>query len=255
MNTLSRPAYLKFTGIEKKYGKGKHAKLILRNLDIELKGGECTLICGRNGCGKSTLLRIMGGILKPDQATINTGLLSLNWKKYKKAIQNQVMYLYQEPYMFDGSVWRNLHYALGRNQSKSTILETLRWADLEHRRDTQAKCLSGGERQRVALAQAWLKNPEILLLDEPTANMDNTSRQKTETLLATFKESGTAVLIASHDPNHFKRIQDNLLLLEGGQISEKIMPEEHSEDDKIDSAGESLSESEDKIAIFPNRNQ
>ncbi len=218
MTKISRPVHLQYKNIVKSYGKGKHTKLILDHVELEIKGGECTLITGKNGSGKSTLLRIIGGLLAPNKATIETGLLTLNWNKYRKLINNQVMYLYQEPYMFDGTVRKNLSYALHKDQPKEAVDQALKWAELEHRSNTQAKFLSGGERQRVALAQAWLKQPAVLLLDEPTANMDTKSRRRTEDLLSTFKESGTALYIASHDPNHFHRIMNHRLLLEEGRI-------------------------------------
>ena len=220
MINISRPVHLQYKNIVKSYGKGKHSKLILNNVDLEIKGGECTLITGKNGSGKSTLLRIIGGLLAPNKATIETGLLTLNWKKYRRLTNNQVMYLYQEPYMFDGTVRKNLSYALHKDQPKEAVDQALKWAELEHRSNTQAKFLSGGERQRVALAQAWLKQPAVLLLDEPTANMDTKSRRRTEDLLSTFKETGTALYIASHDPNHFHRIMNHRLLLEEGRITQ-----------------------------------
>ena len=204
--------------------KKSQAKVIFNDANIVLQGGQCVLLTGSNGSGKSTLLRIIAGILKPDCATITTGSKSLSWKKANKLIRQQVMYLYQEPYMFDGSVTRNLEYALSgkkfSSNSANQITRALKWANLEHRADTSAKCLSGGERQRVALAQAWLKQPSILLLDEPTANMDKASRQATEALLLKFKERGTALLIASHDVKHFHQTMDKQLLLENGHIFE-----------------------------------
>lgn len=220
------PAHIQFSQITKSYTKKKFgffkqdSKLILDNAEIELKGGECILLTGKNGSGKSTLLRILAGLLKPDSTTINTGLEALSWKKARKVIRQQVMYLYQEPYMFDGNVTRNLEYAVQGKQSTNQIKHALKWANLEHLADTSAKCLSGGERQRVALAQAWLKQPSILLLDEPTANMDEESRRTTEDLLCKFKEIGTALLIASHDLNHFHHTMDKRLLLEEGSIIE-----------------------------------
>ena len=218
MIKISRPVLLQYENIVKTYGKGKRSKLILNNIGLEIKGGECTLITGKNGSGKSTLLRIIGGLLSPNTATINTGLMRLNWNKYRKFIKNEIVYLYQEPYMFDGTVRKNLSYALNKNHSTEAVDQALKWAELEHHSNTQAKFLSGGERQRVALAQAWLKKPAILLLDEPTANMDTNSRRRTENLLLSFKESGTALYIASHDPNHFHRIMNHRLLLDEGHI-------------------------------------
>ena len=245
--------HIQFSQIQKCYsnkglgifGHKKDSGLILDDAEIELKGGECSLLTGKNGSGKSTLLRILAGLLKPNSATINTGLGSLSWKKANKLIRQQVMYLYQEPYMFNGSVRRNLAYAVRGEKPDYQVEQALKWANLEHRADTSAKCLSGGERQRVALAQAWLKQPSVLLLDEPTANMDEESRRATENLLSKFKESGTALLIASHDVNHFHQTMDKRLLLKDGLImemsSDKYMNEEES--------------NHDNISIFPSKKQ
>ncbi len=241
--------HIQFSNINKYYAKKhlgiftdrKNSKTILDSAEIELKGGKCVLLTGHNGSGKSTLLRILAGMLKPNSATVATGFESLSWKKANKLIRRQVMYLYQEPYMFDGSVTRNLRYALNDKQlgSKANhqITQALKWANLEHRAETSAKCLSGGERQRVALAQAWLKQPSILLLDEPTANMDEESRRSTEELLRRFKDSGTALLIASHDVNHFSQTMDKRLLLEKGKVFEIA--------DHVNSA-------HDNVSLFPN---
>lgn len=226
--TKNIPVHIQFSQINKRYNKKrfglfkdtKNSKVILDNAKLELKGGECILLTGNNGAGKSTLLRILAGLLKPDSANIDTGIECLSWKKANKLIRQQVMYLYQEPYMFDGSVSRNLEYAVQGKKSADKIQQALKWANLEHRAKTSAKCLSGGERQRVALAQAWLKQPSVLLLDEPTANMDEASRQATEHLLTQFKESGMALLIASHDINHFFQTMDKRLLLQDGKIIE-----------------------------------
>ncbi len=217
--------HIRYKEISKHYGKRKQRKTILNKANITLTGGECLLLSGKNGSGKSTLLRIMAGLLKPDSGQINTGLQSSSWKQARKILLKQVMYLHQEPYMFDGSLYRNLLYALGSSSldkaSKAEkIAHALEWAKLTHRKHTQARCLSGGEKQRVALAQAWLKQPRLLLLDEPTANMDTASRRWTEELLSQFKQSGTALLIASHDLNHFNQIMDKRLSLKNGILQE-----------------------------------
>ena len=121
MNEIARPVNLQYKNIFKTYAKGKHSKLILDNVELAIKGGECTLVTGKNGSGKSTLLRIIGGLLAPNKATIETESTTLSWKKYRKLIKNEVMYLYQEPYMFDGTVRKNLSYALHKDQPKEAV--------------------------------------------------------------------------------------------------------------------------------------
>jgi len=210
---------IEYKNIRKTFGRGKQQKLILKDTDIHLLQGECTLLNGKNGSGKSTLMRILAGLIKADHLDISFNKKTSKHKQALKLIRQQVIYLYQEPYMFDGSVMRNLSYALTeRNIAK--IEQALHWAELEHRKDTEAKCLSGGEKQRLALAQAWLKQPSVLLLDEPTANMDKHAKQRTGKLLSEFKDRGTTLLIASHDLDHLLAIMDRRLILENGKLLE-----------------------------------
>lgn len=208
---------LRFSHIEKSFGRGRHAKHILKNTQISLQQAECTLLSGRNGSGKSTLMRILAGLIKADNVLITANDHLLAHKQAYKLIRQQVMYLYQEPYMFDGSVQRNLGYSL-ENKQTDKIIQALEWSELTHRKNTEAKCLSGGEKQRLALAQAWLKQPSILLLDEPTANMDKHAKQRTGKLLSKFKRAGITLLIASHDLDHLLPIMDRRLILENGKL-------------------------------------
>ncbi len=210
---------LQISHIQKTFGKGKHAKKILKGAHIHLKPGECTLLSGKNGSGKSTLMRIIAGLLKPDSLQLAINQQQTSGRKACRLLRQQVMYLYQEAYMFDGSVMRNLSYALSEKNPQK-LQSALRWADLEHRKDTQAKCLSGGEKQRLALAQAWLKRPGILLLDEPTANMDKHAKRRTGKLLGEFKQAGITLLIATHDLDHLLPIMDRRLILENGKLLE-----------------------------------
>jgi len=208
---------LEYSQIQKTFGKGKQAKLILKNTHIDLTQGECTLLSGKNGSGKSTIMRILSGLIKADTLDIRFNGKTQKSKPAYQLIRQHVMYLYQEPYMFDGSVKRNLGYAL-ESKNSAKIQQALEWSELEHRKDTEAKCLSGGEKQRLALAQAWLKQPSVLLLDEPTANMDKHAKQRTGNLLSEFKQNGTTLLIASHDLDHLLAIMDRRLILENGKL-------------------------------------
>jgi len=217
-NLQSKSTDLHLNQLSKTFGKGKQSKLILDQTEISLKQGECTLLSGKNGSGKSTLMRILAGLIQADTINLNSTFSKVNKKQTQKYLRQHIMYLYQEPYMFDGSVTRNLSYALTGKDTANKIAQALKWADLEHRKHTEAKCLSGGEKQRLALAQAWLKQPPILLLDEPTANMDKHSKRRTGQLLSEFKSSGTTLLIASHDLDHLLHIMDRRLILENGKL-------------------------------------
>jgi tungstate transport system ATP-binding protein len=216
------PLKLHFNDIHKRFGR----RFVLISTNIQLSGGECTVLTGPNGAGKTTLLRIMAGLEKPDRGSIDMGLGATRWRRCYSALRTTILYLHQHPYLFDGSVSRNLAYAISGKHNRSLcqqrILEALEWAGLTAIADNHAKTLSGGERQRVALARAWLREPRALLLDEPTTNLDPDARTRTLELLFRLKESGIALLIASHDPHHFASLADKHLHLTQGILAEEF---------------------------------
>jgi tungstate transport system ATP-binding protein len=197
-------------------------RIVLSGVDLTLRRGQCYLLSGANGTGKTTLLRIVAGLEKPDASRIDLGRGEMKWKRCRSALQSRILYLHQHPYMFDGSVKYNLSYALpqrlGQAVRDQRIGEALAWAGLLTHGEVSAKRLSGGERQQVALARAWLKKPEVLLLDEPTANMDQEARRRTLDLLFSLKAEAMSLLIASHDPTQFTSLVDNHIHLDAGKI-------------------------------------
>lgn len=207
-----------FTNIDKRFGH----KQVLKNTDLDIKSGASTLLYGDNGSGKTTLLRIIAGLEVPDSGFVNTGLGKYTWKKCRKQLRQKVVYLHQQPYMFDGSVISNLklslHKKLTYKQRNDRIQSAIEWAGLENVAENPAKTLSGGERQRVAIARAWLRDPEILLLDEPVTNMDQDSRSRTIQLLLNLKQQGVALVVSSHDPVHFNALTDTWLQISEGRL-------------------------------------
>jgi tungstate transport system ATP-binding protein len=208
----------KVQSLKKRYAK----RQVLDQIAFSLQAGQSHLLSGDNGAGKTTLLRILAGLEKPDSLQIDLGYGTLNWRNSKTALQRQALYLHQHPYMFDGTVNYNLNYAIAakltKQQRQQQIDEALQWADLKLLANAPAKTLSGGEKQRVSLARAWLKRPAVLLLDEPTSNLDQESRLRTLKLLEAFKREGTAMLLASHDPMHFPSLIDQHLHLDQGKL-------------------------------------
>jgi len=207
-----------FHGIDKHYRRRR----ILSSANITLRGGCCTLLYGENGAGKTTLMRIIAGLERPDRCRVDCGLGEISWRRYRRTLQQRVLYLHQQPYMFDRSVRDNLAFVLSRRHGRgrdAAIDAALDWAGLTRLAAASARELSGGERQRVALARAWLRQPGILLLDEPTTNLDQAARLRTLQLLAELRQQGITLLVASHEIHLFQAIADEHLLLEDGRIS------------------------------------
>lgn len=212
-----------FTQLSKRFGQRR----ILDNTCLTLETGECALLTGRNGTGKTTLMRILAGLEKPDSCQIAVNYpqqqLSYQWRQYRNTLQQNIMYLHQQPFMFSGNVRRNLDFALPRRlprtERRTRLQEIAAWAGLDDLLDANAKSLSGGECQRVAIARALLRNPQALLLDEPTANMDTQAREKTLVMLQQLRKKNIALLVASHDPEQFGAVASRFIHLEKQQIT------------------------------------
>jgi tungstate transport system ATP-binding protein len=197
---------------------GENFSLTVENLD--LKPGLIYALTGPNGAGKSTLLRVMALLLTPQSGAIRfagngSGNLTLQRQK--------VTLVEQSPYLFKGSVTDNLCYGLklrgvdSKERSKR-IKSTLENVGLEGFEQRLAKELSSGEVQRVALARALVLKPELLLLDEPTANIDSNSLQAYEDLLSGLPEYGVTVVFSTHDPSQSRRLGEEVLRIENGHL-------------------------------------
>jgi tungstate transport system ATP-binding protein len=196
---------------------------ILNDVSINLRPNKVILLTGENGCGKSTLLRVMAGLLKPDAGEIACAGVSSKFSQCQSALLEQVMYLHQTPYLFDGSVKQNLQYAhkKGRGDRFQLIDQALEWVGLSHLANENAKTLSGGERQRIALARALLRRPRILLLDEPTAHLDAISNAQISNLLGELKSHTVSMLIASHEPTYLSDLVNQEYRLDNGKLIEQ----------------------------------
>lgn len=203
-----------FHDIHKNYGNNR----VLAGTSLDIASHDCTVITGKNGAGKTTLLRIIAGLEKPQRATVAfDDNVAQAWRKQRRRLLKSVMYLHQQPYMLAGSLQRNIEYAARLNPAiadrSASVAKAIRWAGLEGFESQSAASLSGGQKQRVALTRARLRDPQILLLDEPTANLDNDSRARTLLMLREFCDSGTAIVIVSHDPEVFHELATDKLEL------------------------------------------
>ncbi|MCP4980769.1 MAG: ATP-binding cassette domain-containing protein [Gammaproteobacteria bacterium] len=210
---------ISFRDISKRYGSNP----VLDQAAISIASHDCIVITGVNGAGKTTLLRIIAGLDKPNQCEVMIDDSRPEpWRRLRRRLLKSIMYLHQQPYMFAGSLLRNIQYAARLNPAVtdcvSSVKKAIHWAGLEGLENQSADSLSGGQKQRVALTRARLRHPQILLLDEPTANLDSESRQRTLQMLQEFRDSGTAIVIVTHDPEVFSELATGRLYLRDHQL-------------------------------------
>jgi tungstate transport system ATP-binding protein len=185
---------------------------IIKPVSLELAAGPSTIILGANGAGKSVLMRLMHGLLQPSAGTIS-------WSSAGR----QAM-VFQRPVMLRRSALANVAYALevsGTAQAEKIAMEALEEVGLAHLARRPARVLSGGEQQRVALARAWALHPEVLFLDEPTANLDPGATREIETLIKAFDAAGTKIVMSTHSLGQARRLGDEVIFLHQGRVAER----------------------------------
>ena len=192
--------------------KGDNGLLDIKNFDILAE--SCIVLSGRNGAGKTTLLKILAGLEAPDNTELTYEGKTLSWQGARPLLQRDVVYLHQQAYMFDRSVAENIGYGLRfsglcKSDIGKCVEQALSWAGLTHLAERNAQHLSGGEKQRVALTRARILSPKLLLLDEPVANMDLESREKTIKLIQCLKLEGITTIITSHEPHFAQLLSDD----------------------------------------------
>lgn len=197
-------------------------RTVLNVEELVVYQSECVVVHGENGAGKSMLLKILAGLVAPDSGVVSVNGRTLSWRQAYRIFRTDVVYLHQSPYLFDRTVEENIAYGLqlrnhGRNEVRRQVAKSLEWAALTHLAKRNARELSGGERQRVALTRARILSPRLLLLDEPTAAMDQSSRDQAFSLIRDLAVGGNAVYIATHEsPQNYQ--PNRLLELKNGEL-------------------------------------
>jgi tungstate transport system ATP-binding protein len=200
------------------------ATTILDRLSLTIGPGAPTLIVGPNGAGKTSLLRLCMGLEAPSSGRISWGGRP-NSAMARRAI------LFQRPVMLRRRAAANVAYALAqagiprklRASRVAALLERVGLSDLARR---PARRLSGGEQQRLALARALARDPEILLLDEPTANLDPAATRSVEEIVLSAARSGIKIVMASHDLGQVRRLAGDVVFLVRGALCERSRAED-----------------------------
>lgn len=213
---------------------------VLEGVSIGVDPGEVVTVVGPSGTGKTTLLRLLAMFRRPDSGTVTwNGSDVWNCSEDERLeIRRQISMVFQEPSLFTAPVSQNVMYGQRVRQpwrtrirrrlgdliggqsmpeSAHTALETVGLLD---KRNQNALSLSGGEAQRVAFARALAVNPEIMLLDEPSSNLDPRNTAVLEQAILRAKERGVGIMVATHDMNQAKRISDRVGFIYDGEVIE-----------------------------------
>ena len=197
--------------------------IVLRIPRLEFREKAIQVLTGSNGSGKSTLLRLLNGLLPAPEDSIFFRGDPI--PRSVRSVRARTVYVHQNPFLLSGTVRDNVGYGLHirkvpRKEIHASVARALDMVGLPDLAGRNTRELSGGEVQRVALARALVLEPEVLLLDEPTANMDKASASLLEDLLVRLKnDRGVTVIMSSHDPAFARRTADEVICMERGEIA------------------------------------
>ena len=207
-------------GIAKTYA----GRIVLDIDSLTVNQGEILAIVGPSGAGKSTLLRLLNFLEFPDSGTLTYRAQTMRPGEVPLSVRREVTTVFQRPALLSTSVWRNVGYGLrlrARRDSRAEIDSIIRRLGLGSMVRAQARTLSAGEAQRVALARAAVLHPTVLLLDEPTANLDPYNVGLIEQVVREMNEQeGLTVVLVTHNVFQARRLADRVAFLLSGKIAE-----------------------------------
>ncbi|ATL25525.1 ABC transporter ATP-binding protein [Streptomyces formicae] len=201
--TGSAPFAVRVDGLTRSFD----GRAVIDRLHLDVKPGEFVALLGRSGCGKSTLLRILAGLDRDIEGTVLV--------PRRKAVA------FQSPRLMPWKrVWRNVLLGLPGKPRRDVAEQALTEVGLKHRTDAWPKTLSGGEAQRASLARALVREPDLLLLDEPFGALDALTRIKAQRLVdELWQRRGCAVLLVTHDVEEAVLLADRVLVMDEGVIA------------------------------------
>ena len=214
---------IEITNICKTYETGNRA---LRDINIEIEDGEFVFVMGKSGSGKSTLLKLL---LKETEATsghiiVNDMNLQKMPRRYVPKYRRKLGVVFQDFRLLkDRNVYENVAFAqrvIGASSKtiRESVPEMLKMVGLSSKYKSFPQQLSGGEQQRVAIARALINNPEILLADEPTGNLDHENANEIMKLLEEINQRGTTVVVVTHSTEIVEQMNKRVIVMERGRV-------------------------------------
>lgn len=218
---------VKLEGVYKRFPAGKTEFTALNNINLSFGKGEFAGLVGPSGSGKTTLLNIIGSLDSPSEGTADVLGKRINTLSHKEAalLRNMgIGFIFQTYNLLPVyTVFDNVEFALllqkrGASERKRAVMEALEWVGLTDKVNSKPSALSGGECQRVAIARAMVKRPQLVLADEPSANLDSkNSHHIVQTMKSLNKELGTTFIFSTHDEKVMQYL-DRIIHLEDGMV-------------------------------------
>jgi len=216
---------IELQGVEKVYWRGSEDVHALRRIDLSLSRSEFVSIIGPSGSGKTTLLQILGCLDTPTSGSVRFDGQEINKKKESELVairRKKIGFIFQQFYLMPGlSVFDNVALPLLFSKSavrRDHILSLIDTVGLSRRVSHTPGQLSGGEMQRVAIARALVNNPEIILADEPTGNLDSENSSRITDLLKSLQCKGMTIVMVTHN-NDLAAVADRVVVLRDGRIT------------------------------------
>lgn len=211
--------------LTKIYKEAGREVVALSNINLQVKKGEFLAIMGPSGSGKTTLLNILGCLDKPTSGSYKLEgeeIVKKSQKELAKIRNQKIGFIFQTfnllpRYNVISNIKLPTIYSSSHKVSKEEILELLRKVGLEKRAHHKPNQLSGGEQQRVAIARALINNPEIILADEPTGNLDRNSEKEVMEILRKLNQEGVTLILVTHDPK-IAQNASRIIKLEDGKM-------------------------------------
>jgi tungstate transport system ATP-binding protein len=220
---------IEITGLCRKVGD----RVLVKDINFTIPDGMIFGIIGPSGSGKTTLMRMIDLLDNPTRGTIViNGTIATRDKKQQLELRRKMGMVFQKPIVLSTTVFENVSYGLRfrgvkGEELKSRVMEAIDLVGLSGYEERYAPTLSGGEMQRVAIARSMVTRPEVLLLDEPTANLDPASTEKIEELIRTINARiGTTIIMSTHDLDQGQHIAHRIAVVIGGAITQAGTPEE-----------------------------
>lgn len=219
---------VELSGIERTFGSGENKISILKGIDLSIDRGEFVALMGPSGSGKSTLLNILGCLDRPSRGTLrlfSRDISSVSEDELAEIRRLKLGFIFQSFNLIGRiSVLKNVEMpmvlsGMPRDERRKRALDLLETLGMAHRIDFSPQNISGGERQRVAIARSLANDPEIIIADEPTGNLDTKNSLEVINILSDLNRGGKTIIMVTHNPETTKNCS-RVIKLRDGRIME-----------------------------------